>query len=168
MSLKGTDLYCYDFETRKQIKFMHSLTGCFLISPQKSSCENSHHLDMNENINGIIYRRIELKLSQLFKRVFYVESEPEYDGWTLNLVKAIGPSNLNDYYIKDELLGQGSFGKVYKGRSKATNEVVAIKYIDKKAMKPHEVSLQMNEIEILKVVSNHTNVVKLIEYFEDS
>jgi serine/threonine protein kinase len=43
--------------------------------------------------------------------------------------------------MKDELMGQGSFGKVYKGRSKATNEVVAIKYIDKKAMKPHEVSL---------------------------
>jgi hypothetical protein len=34
-------------------------------------------------------------------------------------------------------------------------------------MKPHEVSLQMNEIEILKVVSNHPNIVKLIEYFED-
>jgi serine/threonine protein kinase len=35
-------------------------------------------------------------------------------------------------------------------------------------MKAHEVSLYMNEIEILKVASNHSNVVKLIEYFEDS
>ena len=26
----------------------------------------------------------------------------------------------------------------------------------------------MNEIEILKVISNHPNVIKLIEYFEDS
>jgi serine/threonine protein kinase len=34
-------------------------------------------------------------------------------------------------------------------------------------MKPHEVSLQMNEIEILKTVSNNPNVIKLIEYFED-
>ena len=40
MSLKGSDLYCYDIETKKQIKFMHSLVGCFLISPPKR-CENS-------------------------------------------------------------------------------------------------------------------------------
>ncbi len=83
--------------------------------------------------------------------------------------KALGMGpKLSDCYVKDELLGQGSFGKVYKGRNNQTNEVIAIKYIDKKSMKPHEVSLQMNEIEILKVVSNHANVVKLIEYFEDS
>jgi hypothetical protein len=139
MNLKGSDLYCYDFETKKQIKFMHSLVGCFLISPTKT-CENSSH-DVNESINGVIYRRIELKLSQLFKRVFFVESESEYEGWTTNIEKVINPQRLNEFYVKDDLLGQGSFGKVYKGRSKATNEIVAIKYIDKKAMKPHEVSL---------------------------
>jgi len=97
-----------------------------------------------------------------------VETEPEYDAWTSNIDKVINPQRLNDFYVKDDLLGQGSFGKVYKGRSKATNEIVAIKYIDKKAMKPHEVSLQMNEIEILKTVSNNPNVIKLIEFFEDS
>jgi serine/threonine protein kinase len=165
MSLKGSDLYCYDFTTKKQIKFMHSLVGCFLISPTKA-CNNSSH-DVNESINGVIYRRIELKLSQLFKRVFFVETEPEYEAWTTNIEKVINPQRLNEFYVKDDLLGQGSFGKVYKGRSKATNEIVAIKYIDKKAMKPHEVSLQMNEIEILKTVSNNPNVIKLIEYFED-
>jgi hypothetical protein len=50
MCLKGADLYCYDFDTKKQIKFMHSLVGCFLISPTKA-CENSQH-DVNESING--------------------------------------------------------------------------------------------------------------------
>lgn len=63
MCLKGSDLYCYDYETKKLIKFMHSLIGCFLISPTNKACENSQ-LDVNENINGQIYRRIELKLSQ--------------------------------------------------------------------------------------------------------
>ena len=48
-------------------------------------------------------------------------------------------ANINDSYTKSELLGQGSFGKVYKGKTKTTEEVVAIKYIDKKAMKSHEI-----------------------------
>jgi len=32
-----------------------------------------------------------LKLSQQFKRVFYVETESEYEGWTGNMEKAINP-----------------------------------------------------------------------------
>ena len=35
-------------------------------------------------------------------------------------------------------------------------------------MKALEISLQMNEIEILKVASNHPNVIRLIDYFEDA
>lgn len=89
MMLKGSDLYCYDFETKKQIKFMHSLVGCFLIS-QTNACDSSSH-DANESINGVIYRRIELKLSQLFKRVFFVETEPEYVAWTTSIERIIDP-----------------------------------------------------------------------------
>lgn len=35
-------------------------------------------------------------------------------------------------------------------------------------MKPMEVSLQMGEIEILKVASNHPNVIRMLDFFEDS
>ena len=104
MCLKGADLYCYDYETKKVLKFMHSLVGCFLISPTTKVCESSS-VDVNENINGQIYRRIELKLSQQFKRVFYVETEPEYEAWTTKIEKAINPQRLNDFYCKDDLLG---------------------------------------------------------------
>lgn len=49
---------------------------------------------------------------------------------------------MTDYYAKHELLGQGSFGKVYRGNLKHTaSEQVAIKYIDKKQMKRMEISL---------------------------
>ena len=35
-----------------------------------------------------------------------------------------------DQYEREELLGEGGFGRVYKGRHKETGQVVALKYID--------------------------------------
>lgn len=117
---------------------MHSLIGCFLIS-QSNNQEDMANIEFHEEINGIMYRRIELKLSHLFKRVFYLTEEVEYDRWKTQIELATGHSKITDKYIKSDLLGQGSFGKVYKGKSKTTDEIVAMKYIDKKAMKPHEI-----------------------------
>lgn len=57
ISLKGTDLYCYESESKKQIKFMHTLVGCHLIVNEEKMEEQ------NEFINGKMYRRFELKLS---------------------------------------------------------------------------------------------------------
>ena len=36
-------------------------------------------------------------------------------------------------YVVIEKIGEGSFGKVYKGRRKYTGQIVAIKFISKKA-----------------------------------
>ncbi len=35
-------------------------------------------------------------------------------------------------------------------------------------MQKHELHLHFNEIEILKVCSDHKNIIKLIDYFEDA
>ena len=35
-----------------------------------------------------------------------------------------------DQYQKEDLLGQGGFGRVYRGRHKETGQLVALKYID--------------------------------------
>jgi serine/threonine protein kinase len=42
---------------------------------------------------------------------------------------------------------------------------VAIKILEKAGMNRNELELQMNEIEILKVCSNHANVVHLLDVF---
>ena len=141
---------------------MHTLIGCFIIvNEQIENCV--------ENIGGKPYRRIELKLSQQFKRVFYVETEKEFQDWFKFVKKTIGQRTVTDLYDKGELLGQGSFGKVYLGSLKTNpKEKVAIKYIDKKQMKGLEISLQMNEIEILKVLGNHPNIIRMHDYFEDA
>ena len=76
------------------------------------------NIEFHEEINGIMYRRIELKLSHLFKRVFYVTDEVEYDRWRTQIELATGHSKITDKYIKSDLLGQGSFGIVYKIKRK--------------------------------------------------
>ena len=40
------------------------------------------------------------------------------------------PTQIVDQYQKEDLLGQGGFGKVYKARHKETGQLVALKYID--------------------------------------
>jgi hypothetical protein len=63
---------------------MNSLVGCFLIS------NDAEHSDVNsEEIGGVLYKRIELKLSQQFKRVFYVKNEADYENWVKFLSLAL-------------------------------------------------------------------------------
>ena len=40
------------------------------------------------------------------------------------------PTQIIDQYNKEELLGEGGFGKVYKGKNKESGQYVAIKTID--------------------------------------
>lgn len=40
------------------------------------------------------------------------------------------PKQVVDQYERDVLLGEGGFGRVYRGRHKETGEMVALKYID--------------------------------------
>lgn len=54
---------------------MHSLVGCF---PVDNNIEENTSQD---NIDGSKYYRIEIKLSQIYKRVFYVKSQEEYNLW---------------------------------------------------------------------------------------
>lgn len=40
--------------------------------------------------------------------------------------------NMENYQVFKPPIGEGSFGKVYKGRRKHTGQIVALKYIPKK------------------------------------
>ncbi|CAN8301315.1 unnamed protein product [Cochlearia groenlandica] len=73
------------------------------------------------------------------------------------------PSVLTEKYEVGRLLGQGTFAKVYYGRSVDTNQSVAIKMIDKeKVMKVGLMDLIKREISVMRI-AKHSNVVELYE-----
>ncbi|SOS77369.1 calcium-dependent protein kinase 2 [Plasmodium sp. gorilla clade G1] len=71
---------------------------------------------------------------------------------------------LEDKYIIDEKLGQGTYGCVYKGIDKVTNQLYAIKEEKKDRLK--NINRFFQEIEIMKKL-DHPNIVKLYETYEN-
>ena len=80
---------------------------------------------------------------------------------SFNEGKSIGP------YEIIELLKEGSSSKVYLGRSKYTNENVAIKTINKHSLQNNidDILLVAKQIEVLKTLK-HRNIVTLYEIYE--
>lgn len=70
----------------------------------------------------------------------------------------------DDYEVKNQL-GTGKFSVVKKIIKKDTKEVYAVKMIDKKICDNEEL---VKEVEIMKEINDHPNVIHLIDVYEDS
>ncbi|KAL6286565.1 hypothetical protein ACE6H2_010955 [Prunus campanulata] len=64
-----------------------------------------------------------------------------------------------------ELVGEGSFGKVYKGRRKYTGQTVAMKFIMKHGKTDKDIHNLRQEIEILRKLK-HENIIGMLDSFE--
>nr|GEY44227.1 serine/threonine-protein kinase TIO [Tanacetum cinerariifolium] len=64
-----------------------------------------------------------------------------------------------------ELVGEGSFGKVYKGRRKFTGQTVAMKFILKHGKTEKDIQNLRQEIEILRKLK-HENIIQMLDSFE--
>ncbi|XP_061608023.1 serine/threonine-protein kinase 36 isoform X2 [Phyllopteryx taeniolatus] len=71
---------------------------------------------------------------------------------------------MNSYHVL-ELVGEGSFGRVHKGMTKFTGQVVALKFMPKMARSNKELQSLKKEIEIMSNLQ-HPNIVKLFDSFE--
>jgi calcium-dependent protein kinase len=71
-----------------------------------------------------------------------------------------------EYYDETKLLGEGSFGKVFKVKHKISRVFRAMKIINKNltSMSIEDVEALINEINILKSL-DHPNIIKVYEYF---
>ena len=72
---------------------------------------------------------------------------------------------MEDQYDIGVLIGEGSFGRVFRGRHKTTKDIVALKIITKSGKSEKEIENLRKEFEIQKDL-NHPNIVRIIETFE--
>jgi serine/threonine protein kinase len=62
--------------------------------------------------------------------------------------------------------GHGSFSTVKTAREKLTGKTFAVKIVDKHKVKPETLQLIRGEVQILKKVDNHPNIVHFVDFFE--
>ena len=70
-------------------------------------------------------------------------------------------------YERTEKIGEGTYGEVYKGRKKKTNQIVALKKIRLENEDEGVPSTAIREISVLKELE-HPNVVTLMEVIFDN
>lgn len=71
---------------------------------------------------------------------------------------------MEKYHIL-QLVGQGCFGKVYKGRRKFSGQVVALKFISKRGKPDKDLQNLRLEIGILQRL-DHPNIIRMLDSFE--
>uniref|UniRef100_A0A8C3TP72 non-specific serine/threonine protein kinase n=1 Tax=Catharus ustulatus TaxID=91951 RepID=A0A8C3TP72_CATUS len=71
---------------------------------------------------------------------------------------------MENYHVL-EMIGEGSFGRVYKGRRKHSAQVVALKFIPKVGRSEKELKNLQREIEIVRDL-HHPNIIQLLDSFE--
>ncbi|XP_076024780.1 serine/threonine-protein kinase 36 [Genypterus blacodes] len=70
-----------------------------------------------------------------------------------------------DSYHVLELVGEGSYGRVYRGRKRRSGQVVAMKFMPMRVRPEEELQSLKREIEILRGL-RHPNIIQLLDSFE--
>ncbi|CAJ0628201.1 8301_t:CDS:2 [Entrophospora sp. SA101] len=70
---------------------------------------------------------------------------------------------MSEHYLKLEILGEGTYGVVYRGKEIATGKIVALKQIRLDDEVEGIPSTSLREISLLKEASRHENMVKLLD-----
>uniref|UniRef100_A0A668UXA6 non-specific serine/threonine protein kinase n=1 Tax=Oreochromis aureus TaxID=47969 RepID=A0A668UXA6_OREAU len=72
-----------------------------------------------------------------------------------------GAAEMNSYHVLSPV-GEGSFGRVYKGRRKGTGMVVALKVMPKLGRSQNDLQMLKKETEIMRDL-RHPNIVQLFD-----
>lgn len=72
-------------------------------------------------------------------------------------------------FVMGGVLGEGSFAKVYEATHRTTNQMFAVKMVDKNFIKKHnKVETVINERNVLQHLRGHPGIVNLYYTFQDT
>mmetsp|Transcript_15645 Transcript_15645/g.29505 ORF Transcript_15645/g.29505 Transcript_15645/m.29505 type:complete len:662 (-) Transcript_15645:98-2083(-) len=69
-------------------------------------------------------------------------------------------------YLMKEMIGKGAFGTVWKAEDNQTHVNVAVKVIDRRKLKPKDDEAVYQEVNVMKNLRMHPNIVNLVNFFE--
>jgi len=81
-------------------------------------------------------------------------------------LRKAGAQRMSEFYTLDDLIGQGAYAKVYAGAEKKSGEKVAVKVLVKKKNTPGVTESINNEVEIVRMLDDHENIVRVLDVFE--
>ena len=99
-------------------------------------------------------------------RVFYHRNQEVIQDWVKNLKEQANNLSFDAKYIRGRKLGNGKFSVVYQCKNQETQEIVAMKQIDKIQLTEREREFLREETQIIKLIS-HTNIVQMRECYEN-
>jgi hypothetical protein len=155
-SLIGKEISFYKNDTKDSLIFLQNLSGCFL-----KELKNEFKI-----VDKIKYYGFSI-VSQGKIKTFLFTFIDLKKKWLNMLKKFIGYELFFDNYEVISQLGEGLFGTVWKAKHLKTNQIVAVKLINKKKINKEDIYLIRTEIDYMKLLK-HPNIVKLIDQFECS
>lgn len=162
ISLIGKELFYFKNSSKTKFKGMHYLRTFYTLTKNFDDFEQ----------NVINFKDHKFYYFTLFinnkEREFYTKNIEVYTNWTNALRKAVNVRYLNDHYELLLTTYTGNYVCIKKGRELVNNRTVSIKIYSKAEIMKEQKKYDMliKEKDIL-FNSNHKNIVKLYEFFED-
>lgn len=160
----GGYLYKEGKRLKGRTKRYLTLEGTKFSHHVKEGTPATWEVDINDVTISVGSRPFEFVISAGGRSLsFFTETQEELDMWLKGLKAAT--SVLEDYYSLGKVIGKGSYGEVYLGTDKTTNEVCAVKIIRKNPNNRKQKKFIERERTIMTTVE-HANIVRTFDIFD--
>ena len=119
-----------------------------------------------ETIKQNHYYTISITYENNFIQKLFFKNENICQTFSKSIKNAIKDYNFDDYYELMNLLGEGHFGKVYRCKNKKTEQIYAVKIINKTLLRPKDLELIRQEKNFLTLIK-HEDIISLKDFFEE-